>query len=85
MAIHKLSSQELNKEFAEKKQKIDEIQLMVKDYKAEIDKKLMIINYALEISNNILWAPDFNPTYMDYETLYRKSFLFVVDTAQGIE
>lgn len=39
----------------------------------------------LEISNNILWAPDFNPTYMDYETLYRKSFLFVVDTAQGIE
>ena len=52
MAIHKLSSQELNKEFAEKKQKIDEIQLMIKDYKAEIDKKLMIINYALEISNN---------------------------------
>ena len=50
MAIHKLSSQELNKEFAEKKQKIDEIQLMVKDYKAEIDKKLMIINYALIIS-----------------------------------
>ena len=39
----------------------------------------------LEISNKILWAPDFNPTYMDYETLYRKSFLFVVDTAQGIE
>ena len=46
MTIHKLSSQELNKEFAEKKQKIDGIQLMVKDYKAEIDKKLMIINYA---------------------------------------
>ena len=39
----------------------------------------------LEISNKILWAPDFNPTYMDYETLYRKSFLFIVDTAQGIE
>ena len=39
----------------------------------------------LEISNKILWASDFNPTYMDYETLYRKSFLFIVDTAQGIE
>lgn len=38
-----------------------------------------------EICNNIWWAPDFNPAYMNYETLCKKSFLFVVDTAQGIE
>lgn len=38
-----------------------------------------------EISDKILWSPDFDPTYMDYDTLHSKSFLFVVDTAQGIE
>lgn len=38
-----------------------------------------------EILDKIWWSPEFNPIYMDYETLYRKSFLFVVDTAQGIE
>ena len=38
-----------------------------------------------DICNNIWWAPDFDPTYMNYDTLRKKSFLFVVDTAQGIE
>lgn len=51
MAIHKLSSQDLNKEFAEKKEKIDEIQINVNEYKAEINKKLMIMKYALEFAN----------------------------------
>ena len=52
MATYKLSSQELNKEFAEKKEKIDEIQLSVNNFKAEINKKLMVVNYALEVANN---------------------------------
>lgn len=52
MATYKLSSQELNKEFAEKKEKIDEIQLTVNEFKSEINKKLMIVNYALEVANN---------------------------------
>ena len=51
MAIYKLSSQELNKEFAEKKEKIDEIQLSINEYKNDINKKLMIVNYALEVAN----------------------------------
>lgn len=38
-----------------------------------------------EISDRIIWAPDFDPTYMSYDTLCQKSFLFMVDTAQGIE
>lgn len=38
-----------------------------------------------EISNNIIWAPDFNPTYMSYEELKNRRFLLVIDTAQGIE
>lgn len=42
-------------------------------------------NVPPEICEKILWAPDFNPALMDYETLYRKSFLFVIDTAQGID
>lgn len=42
-------------------------------------------NVPPEICEKITWAPDFNPSLMDYDTLYRKSFLFVVDTAQGIE
>lgn len=54
MAIYKLSSQELNQEFADKKEKIDEIQLTINTYKSEIDKKLMIINYALQIANGKL-------------------------------
>lgn len=38
-----------------------------------------------EISDNIIWSPDFDPTYMSYEELYNRRFLLVVDTAQGIE
>ena len=38
-----------------------------------------------EVSDKIYWSPDFDPTYMDYHTLKSKSFLFVIDTAQGIE
>lgn len=38
-----------------------------------------------EISNNIIWAHDFNPTYMSYEELKNRRFLLVIDTAQGIE
>ena len=52
MATYKLSSQELNKEFAEKKEKIDEIQLSVNAFKKEMNKKLMVVNYALEVANN---------------------------------
>lgn len=52
MAIYRLSSQELNKEFAEKKEKIDEIQLTINNYKQDINKKLMIIHYAMEVANN---------------------------------
>ena len=52
MATYKLSSQDLNKEFASKKEKIDEIQLSVNNFKTEINKKLMIVNYALEVANN---------------------------------
>lgn len=54
MATYKLSSQELNEEFANKKNKIDEIQLTVNNFKADMNKKLMIVNYALEIANNKL-------------------------------
>lgn len=54
MATYKLSSQELNKEFADKKNKIDEIQLTINNFKSDINKKLMIVNYALEIANNKL-------------------------------
>ena len=52
MATYKMSSQDLNKEFAEKKSKIDEIQISINEYKNEINKKLMIINYSLEVANN---------------------------------
>ena len=52
MATYKLSSQDLNKEFAEKKEKIDEIQLSVNNFKKEMNKKLMVVNYALEVANN---------------------------------
>lgn len=38
-----------------------------------------------EISNKIIWAPNFDPTYMSYEELKARRFLLVVDTAQGIE
>ena len=51
MAIYRLSSQELNKEFADKKEKIDEIQISINEYKSEINKKLMIVNYAMEVAN----------------------------------
>ena len=51
MAIYKLSSQELNQEFADKKSKIDEIQLSINEYKEQINKKLMIVNYINEIAN----------------------------------
>lgn len=52
MATYKMSSQDLNKEFAEKKTKIDEIQISINEYKNEINKKLMIINYSLEVANS---------------------------------
>ena len=54
MATYKLSSQELNKEFADKKDKIDEIQWTINNFKTDINKKLMIVNYALEVANNRL-------------------------------
>lgn len=38
-----------------------------------------------EISNKIIWSPDFDPSKMTYEQLKHKRFLLVVDTAQGIE
>ena len=52
MATYKMSSQDLNKEFASKKEKIDEIQISINEYKNEINKKLMIVNYSLEVANN---------------------------------
>lgn len=50
MAIHKLSSQELNKEFENKKEKIDEIQININNYKQEVNKKLMVLKYSLEFA-----------------------------------
>ncbi len=52
MATYKMSSQDLNKEFASKKEKIDEIQIAINEYKNDINKKLMIVNYSLEVANN---------------------------------
>ena len=54
MATYRLSSQELNKEFIDKKDKIDEIQTNINNIKTDINKKLMIVNYALEVANNKL-------------------------------
>lgn len=52
--IPKLSSQDLNKEFQEKKEKIDNIENLIKVNKEEYNKKLMVINYVQEFANKKL-------------------------------
>lgn len=49
--IPKLSSQDLNKEFQDKKEKIDLVENMIKSIKSDLDKKLMVINYIQEFAN----------------------------------
>lgn len=37
------------------------------------------------ITKNIVWSPDFDPTHLTYADLMQRHFLLMVDTAQGIE
>lgn len=44
-----------------------------------------LYNVPQSISSKIYWAPDFNPDSLSYNDLMTRIFLFVIDTAQGIE
>ena len=49
--IPKMSSQDLNKDFEEKKEKIDTIEMTIQEIKENINKKLMVVNYIMEATN----------------------------------
>lgn len=49
--IPKMSSQDLNEEFSNKKEKIDEITLTIQEFQENINKKLMVLNYIMEATN----------------------------------
>ena len=54
MATYKLSSQDLNKQFASFKEEIDTILLDFNDFKSEMNKKMMVTHYVGEFNNNLL-------------------------------
>lgn len=49
--IPKMSSQDLNKDFEEKKEKIDTIEMTIQEIKENMNKKLMVVNYIMEATN----------------------------------
>lgn len=48
-------------------------------------KPIELYDTPPEIADKILWSPDFNPERLTYYELLHSAFLFVIDTAQGIE
>ena len=50
MAIPVMSSQDLNKQFLESKQRLDETKIEITQIKNDLGKKLMIANYGLEFA-----------------------------------